>query len=115
MLRNTNFSTIFKNSKPVQTDINAFRSKGEHNESLTCSFPTHHVQTHLGTELQRPHGPSQELVQKQSLQSEEQKNIPLHTPKTQDMAMHPLRFSQSEKLISFVFAIAQRHKGPFFQ
>lgn len=115
MLRNTNFSTIFKNSKAEQTDINAFRSKGEYNKPPICSFPTPHVQTRLGTGLQKPHGSSQEPVQKQPLQSEKPKDVPLHTPKTQDTAMHPLRVRQSEKLINFVFAIAQRHRGPFSQ
>lgn len=108
MLRTTNFSTTLKNTKLVQTDINAFRSKGEQNKPPICSSYIPHVHTHLGTELQKPRGPSQKWVQKQSLHSEEPKDIPLHTPKTQDMATHILR-------LSFVFAIAQRHRGPFFQ
>lgn len=66
-------------TKSVQTDI---QHLGGPNKSPTCSSHTPHVLTHLGTEFQKTHGSTQELVQKLPRHSEEPEDIPPHTPQT---------------------------------
>lgn len=101
MLRNSNFSIILKND----TDINAFRSKREHNKSPIRFFPTSHVQTHLVTELQKAHGPSQEPVQNEPFPSRA-KGYSLHH--------NEIGYGHATPPSSQIKEV-QRHRCPFFK